>query len=82
MRKYSDCPKILKEFLVYHEDIKGQSPLTIQEYYLDLRMFLRFIKLMRNDMSLKTTLEDIDIRDIDIRFIEEIDTSDVFDFLS
>ena len=82
MRKYSDCPIVLREFLVYHENIKGQSPLTIQEYYLDLRMFLRFIKLMRNDMSLKTALEDVDIRDVDIRFIEEIDTSDVFDFLS
>ena len=82
MRKYSDCPMILREFLVYHENIKGQSPLTIQEYYLDLRMFFRFIKLMRNDMSLNTALEDIDIRNVDIRFIEEIDTSDVFDFLS
>lgn len=82
MRKYSDCPSILREFLVYHENIKGQSPLTIQEYYLDLRMFLRFLKLMRYDMSLKTPLEDVDIRDIDIDFIEEIDTSDVFEFLS
>lgn len=82
MRKYSDCPSALREFLVYHENIKGQSPLTIQEYYLDLRMFLRFLKLMRYDMSLKTPLEDVDIRDIDIDFIEEIDTSDVFEFLS
>ena len=82
MRKYSDCPSVLREFLVYHENIKGQSPLTIQEYYLDLRMFLRFVKLMRNDMPLKTALEDINIRDIDIRFIEEIETSDIFDFLS
>ena len=73
MRRYSDCPMILREFLVYHENIKGQSPLTIQEYYLDLRMFLRFIKLMRNDMSINTALEDIDIRSIDIQFIEEIE---------
>ena len=50
MKRYADCPQILREFLIYHENIKGQSPLTISEYYLDLRMFLRFIKLMRNDM--------------------------------
>ena len=82
MKRYTDCPQILRDFLTYHETIKGQSPRTISEYYLDLRMFLRFIKLMRNDMPIHTRLDDIDIRDIDLSFIREINTSDVFDFLS
>lgn len=82
MKRYSDCPQILREFLIYHENIKGQSQLTISEYYLDLRIFLRFIKLMRSDMPISTRLDDIDIKDIDISFIEKIDTSDIFDFLS
>ena len=82
MKKYHDCPQILREFLVYHETIKGQSQLTISEYYLDLRMFFRFIKLMRGDMPINTRLEDIDIKDVNLAFIRNIDTSDVFDFLS
>ncbi len=82
MKRYNDCPQILRDFLTYHETIKGQSQLTISEYYLDLRMFLRFMKLMRNDMPIHTRLDDIDIRDIDIAFIAKIRTSDVFDFLS
>lgn len=82
MKKYSDCPQIVRDFLVYHETIKGQSQRTISEYYLDLRMFLRFIKLMRNDMPIHTSLEDIDIKDVDLPFIREITSSDVFDFLS
>ena len=82
MRRYTDCPLILRDFLVYHETIKGQSQLTISEYYLDLRMFLRFIKLMRNDMPIHTRLDDIDIRDIGLDFIRDITTSDIFDFLS
>lgn len=82
MRKYTDCPNILRDFLTYHETIKGQSQLTISEYYLDLRMFLRFIKLMRNDMPINTLLEDIPIKDIDLDFIRQITSSDVFDFLS
>ena len=82
MQRYHDCPQILREFLIYHENIKGQSQLTISEYYLDLRMFLRFIRLMRSDMPIHTNLDDIDIRGIDLAFIERIDTSDVFDFLS
>ena len=82
MKRYSDCPQVLREFLIYHENIMGQSQLTISEYYLDLRMFLRFVKLMRQDMPITTDLDTIDIRDIDIRFIQDIDTPDIFDFLS
>lgn len=82
MQKYSDCPQILRDFLIYHESIKGQSPKTISEYYLDLRMFLRFIRLMRNDMPINTCLDDIPIKDIGIPFLQDIKTSDIFDFLS
>ena len=82
MKRYSDCPQTLRDFLAYHETIKGQSQLTISEYYLDLRMFLRFMKLMRNDMPIHTRLDDIDIKDIDLDFIKSITTSEVFDFLS
>lgn len=82
MQRYNDCPQVLREFLIYHENIKGQSQLTISEYYLDLRMFLRFVMLMRNDMPINTRLDDIDIKKIDLNFIRSIDTSDIFDFLS
>ena len=82
MQRYYDCPQLLRDFLIYHETIKGQSPRTISEYYLDLRMFLRFIKLMRNDMPIDTRLDDINIKDVNIDFVREITTSDVFDFLS
>ena len=82
MKRYSDCPQILRDFLNYHETIKGQSQLTISEYHLDLRMFLRFVKLMRCDMPVHTPLEDIPIKDIDIAFLQTITASDVFDFLA
>ena len=82
MQRYHDCPQILRDFLTYHETIKGQSSLTIQEYYLDLRMFLRFMKLMRSDMPIHSRLDEIDIKNIDIAFIRDITTSDIFEFLS
>jgi len=82
MKRYSDCPTILRDFLTYHETIKGQSSLTISEYYLDIRMFFRFIKLMRFEMPINTPLDSIPINDIDLKFIADITTSDIFDFLS
>ena len=82
MNRYNDCPMILRDFLAYHETIKGQSQLTVSEYYLDLRMFLRFIKLMRNDMPIHSRLDDIPIKDVDLEFIRKITTSEIFDFLT
>ena len=79
---YKDCPQILREFLSYHETIKGQSPKTISEYYLDLRMFLRFMKLMREELPYHTDLNTIDIKRIDLDFLSTITTTDVYDFLS
>ena len=82
MARYDDCPPILRDFLSYHETIKGQSKLTIQEYYLDLRMFLRFMKLVKNEMPYHTDLDTIVIRDIDIPFIKSILITDIYDFFS
>ena len=82
MERYHDAPQILRNFLSYHETIKGQSRRTISEYYLDLRMFLRFLKLMRCEMPYNTPLEDIPIADIDAAFMASVKTSEIFDFLS
>lgn len=82
MAAYLDAPQILRDFLTYHETIKGQSDQTIREYYLDLRMFLRFMMLMKNEMPYSTDLETIPIKNVDAAFMESITTSDVFDFLS
>lgn len=82
MAAYYDAPQILRDFLTYHENIKGQSEKTIHEYYLDLRMFLRFMVLIKNEMPYDTDLETIPIKSVDAGFLSRITTSDIFDFLS
>ena len=82
MESYSGCPQILREFLSYHETIKGQSKKTVSEYYLDLRMFLRFMVLVKREMPYTTDLDSISIRDVDLAFLKNITTTDVYDFLS
>ncbi|MCI8524488.1 MAG: tyrosine recombinase XerC [Oscillospiraceae bacterium] len=82
MEHYQDCPQVLREFLSYHETIKGQSPKTISEYYLDLRMFLRFMKLMKLEMPYDTPLDEISIKNVDLEFLRGITVTDVYDFLS
>ncbi len=38
------CPRLLKDFLFYMLTIKGRSQRTIDAYYIDLRLFLRYLK--------------------------------------
>lgn len=82
MQSYYDCPQVLREFLSYHETIKGQSARTISEYYLDLRLFLRFMVLVKNEMPYTTDIDTINIKTVDLCFVKTITITDIFDFLS
>ena len=77
-----EAPRILRDFLSYHETIKGQSANTVSEYYLDLRMFLRYIVLIRSDLPYETDLNTISIKHVDLDFIRSITLEDVYDFFS
>lgn len=77
----SGSPAPLRDFLVYMETIAGKSKKTIDEYFLDLRQFLRYIKQKKNNSLASTALNEIQIEDIDLKFIEDISLADVYDYL-
>ena len=77
-----DSPQILCDFLSYHETIKAHSQKTVDEYYLDLRNFFRYMKRSR-DLSLSNfPLDEITILDIDIAFVRSITLTDIYGYLS
>lgn len=41
---YNDIPEFAAEFLYYCKTIKDMSAKTVEQYYLDLRIFFRFLK--------------------------------------
>lgn len=73
-------PQILRDFLAYIETVKGKSAKTASEYYLDLRMFFRYLKQKRG-LADEVPFEEISILDIDLDFIQSITLSDAYDFL-
>ena len=75
-------PPIVLDFLNYHEHVRGHSKKTIDEYFLDLRTFFRFLKLQRDLVPMDTPMEEIAIADIDLDFVKAIQMSDVYDFLA
>jgi len=78
----TEAPKILRDFLTYHETIKGHSKKTVDEYFLDLRTFFRFLKLQRNLVPRATDLEDISISDVDLDFVQTVSLSEVYEYLA
>ena len=77
----ADAPEVLCDFLSYHETVRGHSPKTIDEYYLDLRMMFRYLKL-RKGLVHDVEFNEISISDIDIQFISKITLNDIYDYLS
>ena len=76
------CPMILREFLGYTETIKGRSSSTVDEYFIDLRTFFRFMKKMRRIVPADADFESVSIDDIDLVFIESITLTDVYEYMN
>ncbi|MGI5905880.1 MAG: tyrosine recombinase XerC [Candidatus Pararuminococcus gallinarum] len=82
MEDRMNAPGILKDFLAYHETIQGHSSKTVDEYYLDLRTFFRFLKLERSLVPRSAEFEEISISDVDTALIQSVTLSDVYAFMN
>ena len=76
-----EAPELLKDFLGYMQNIKGKSQKTVDEYYLDLRTFLRYIKILKKKVDREIEFNKIPIDDIDIDLIKTITLSDIYSFM-
>lgn len=78
----TDAPPILRDFLVYHETIQGHSRRTVDEYFLDLRNFFRFLKLDKGRVARNTPLDQISIDDVDLELVGSVTLSDVYSYMN
>ena len=76
------APALLRDFLVYHETIQGHSRRTVDEYYLDLRNFFRYIKILKGRAPRSAELDQIDIGDLDLDLARSVTISDVYSYMS
>ena len=73
---------ILKEYLFYQQTIRQKSVKTIDEYFLDLRTFFRFMKIHRGQLPSDTDFELIRIDDVDLDFLKSIDLNDAYEYMN
>lgn len=77
-----EAPPVLREFLNYHESILSHSAKTVDEYFLDLRAFFRYLKLRRDPSVADTPFQEISILDVDLDFVSRTDLSEIYGFLT
>lgn len=82
MSYQTDAPQPVREFLVYHDTIKGQSKATVDSYYMDMRTFTRYLMVARDMVPRDTALEDVDVRGADLKFYGDVTLNEVYDFLA
>ena len=77
-----EAPKLINDFLTYHDTIQGHSKKTVDEYFLDLRTFFRYIKIEKGLVPRSTPLEEISISDVDLSLIGSVTLQDIYAYLS
>lgn len=77
-----EAPEIIKEYLVYLSVVRGKSKNTVNEYYLDLRTFFRFLKRYFGIVPADKDLKEIDIADINLDFVKRVTLNNAYEFMS
>lgn len=80
-RYKEDCPYYLEDFLVNLSIIKNRGDLTTDEYYLDIRTFLRYIKIKNKIVPSETKFENITVKDIPIELLENFTEKDAYQYM-
>ena len=78
----TDAPPLLRDFLVYHETIQGHSRRTVDEYFLDLRGFFRFLKYDKKLVPSDMPIDQIPIDDVNLDLVRSVTLTDVYSYMN
>lgn len=78
----ADCPEYLKEYLMNLKLIRNRADRTEEAYYIDIRTFLRYLKIKHNDVSDEINFSDIKIADVPFKYIENLSLYDAYEYLN
>ena len=75
-------PYYCEDFLVYLESILGKSKNTVNEYYYDLLLFFRYMKVRNGTAPQGAAFSEIPIADFSAEDLSKIRLSDLYSFLN
>ena len=78
----AECPEFFLEYIMHITVTKGLSKRTVQEYYLDIRLFLKYLRLMKDPLCAEINdINEISIRNMDISLLSKVQLQTIYDFL-
>ncbi len=79
----STLPQDVVQFIYYQSNVKNKSELTLNEYCLDLRLFLRYLVISSEKKKFSDEdLDAVDITRLNSDFYKNITLNDAYRFLS
>lgn len=76
-----DCPSYLSDFLFHLKVVKARGERTVEAYYIDIRTFLRYLKLSNKLVPADTPLSEITIKDVPIELLQNFTLNNAYEFL-
>lgn len=74
----AECPDFLNDYIFYLRIVRGRAETTVNEYFLNIRLFLRYILMTKQNLN--QPLESVKIKDFPAELLKEITLRDVYDF--
>ena len=78
----TQCPDFFLAYILYITVTKALSNRTVQEYYLDIRLFLKYLRMMRDPQFQSIDdLHEIPIKDMQVSELESVTLQTLYDYL-
>ncbi|WP_295217873.1 tyrosine-type recombinase/integrase [Ruminococcus sp.] len=78
----TQCPDFFLDYILYITVTKSLSSRTVQEYYLDIRLFLKYLRMMQDPQYQDTDdLQQIPILDMQVSMLEKVQLQDLYNYL-
>lgn len=81
MNYSEDCPVYLSDFLFYLKVVKARAERTVEAYYIDLRTFLRYLKLINHAVPSEMPMNEIQICDTPTDYIKSFTLNQAYEYL-
>lgn len=77
---YPGAPPLLRDYLTYIETVKGHSRATVDEYGVDLNLFLRYLKCRQSNFPL-ADIDNAEISDMGAAQLSAVTQSIIYEYM-
>lgn len=77
-----DCPEYVRDFLLNLKLIRDRADRTEEAYYIDIRTFLRYLKIKNKLVDSDTPFGSITIKDVPFSYLENFTLFDAYEYMN